>query len=111
MQHVVDVLHRFVFGVYFPEGVAHDAQVAPEFRDQRHYFVRVAQYLDALGVRVVTQAERFFNAVGELSANRIVVGVVDTGQFSRTSSHPSLPLHPPHLGDLVFKFKKKSIQI
>lgn len=67
VQHVVDALHRLVLGVYFPQRVAHDAQVAPEFRDQRHDFVRVAQYFHALRVRIVPDAERLLNAVGEFS--------------------------------------------
>lgn len=71
VQHVVDVLDRFVLGVDFPQRVAHDAQVASELRDQCHYFVRVAKDLHALRVRVVPHAERFLNAVRELSETHI----------------------------------------
>lgn len=70
VQHVVDVLHRLVFGVDFAQRVAHDAQVAPELRHQRRNLVRVAQDLHTLRVRIVTDAERFLNVVRELPAIR-----------------------------------------
>jgi len=68
VQHIVDVLHRFVLGMYFSQRITYDAYVPSQLGDQRHYFIGIAQNFDALCVRVVAHAKRFLNVVGEFSA-------------------------------------------